>query len=73
MKAGRIEERQRNIKKEKNIRREAGKGSNVKHSESEHRHWGNQKKPVCVVGMCEFMFAVFLLAQFYPNKVQNKP
>lgn len=55
MKEGRIEKRQCKIffffKKGKNIRREAGKGSNAKPVESERRHWGNQKssEPVCVV------------------------
>lgn len=52
-------------------------GSNAKPVESEHRHWGNQKssEPVCVVGVCVcvFMFAVLFLAQFCPNKAQNKP
>lgn len=67
--------------KRKNVRWEAGKGSNAKPVESEHRHWGNQKssEPVCVVGVLgcvcvhAFMFAVLLLAQFYPNKAHNKP
>lgn len=63
------------IKNPKNTRRESG--SNAKPVESEHRHWGNQKssEPVCVVGVrvCAFMFAVLFLAQFCPNKAQNKP
>lgn len=54
MKARRIGKRQHTQNKiKKNIRRESGKGSNVKPVESEHRRWGNQKssEPVCVVGL----------------------